>query len=118
VPAATVYAAVARELERPVAQADAQVDLVFALLSSVGEREPLRVSRLAFRSADQRLRGTALEYLEQVLPESVRQPLLRRLGTPAAAAPAATRPLDEVEDELRRSVAAMPREQILRPRRS
>jgi ATP:ADP antiporter, AAA family len=109
VPAGPVYAAVARELTGPTADVETQLDHVFALLSAVGEPEPLRVTRWALRGQDQRLRGTALEYLEQVLPDSVRQPLLRRAGT--AAAPAVPpRPLGEVEEELRRSSVSLPRD--------
>ena len=106
---APLHAAVARELATSSADADAQLDHVFVLLSAVGEREPLRASHQALRGDDVRLRGTALEYLEQVLPEVVRHPLLRRLGTAhqppssvGAAEPAARPPrqLDEVEEEL------------------
>jgi hypothetical protein len=117
VPAPPVYAAVVRELAAPAAEPEAQLDHVFTLLSAVGEREPLRVTRWALRGQDQRLKGTALEYLEQVLPEAVREPLLRRLGA-AGAAPTRPRALDEVEDELRRSSASLPRGLIARGRRS
>jgi hypothetical protein len=113
-PAPALYQAVARELGAAAADPEAQLDHVFALLSVVGEREPLRVSRWAFRRQEPRLRGTALEYLEQVLPEGVRRPLLRRLGE-ATPAPARPRPLDEVEDELRRSAVSLPR--VTEPRR-
>jgi AAA family ATP:ADP antiporter len=108
VPAQSVHGAIAMELRTPVADREGQLDHIFVLLSAVGRREPLRVSRWALRSEDLRLRGTALEYLEQVLPEAVRQPLLDRLGR----APMVSRPrrgLDEVEEELRRSAVSLPR---------
>ncbi|MPZ16956.1 MAG: hypothetical protein GEV06_03410 [Luteitalea sp.] len=108
VPTQAVHAAIATELDMPVGDREAQLDHIFVLLSAVCEREPLRVSRWALRSEDLRLRGTALEYLEQVLPEAVRQPLLDRLET----APLTSRPrreLDEVEEELRRSAVSLPR---------
>jgi hypothetical protein len=108
VPAPAVYAAVVRELEAPATDPEAQLDHVFALLSAAGEAEPLRATRWALRGQDQHLRGTALEYLEQVLPDAVRQPLLRRLGA-AWTPPARPRALDEVEEELRRSAVSLPR---------
>jgi ATP:ADP antiporter, AAA family len=105
VPAERVHAAVAQELEAPATDVEAQLDHVFALLATVGEPEPLRLSRWALRGDDVRLRGTALEYLEQVLPDAVHQPLVRRFG--AARPPVVARPrsLDEVEEDLRRSAA-------------
>jgi hypothetical protein len=108
VPAAPVYAAAARELDHAGADPVAQLDLVFDLLGSVGDCDALRAARWALRGEDQHLRGTALEYLEQVLPEAVRRPLLRRLGaTPKA--PARPRGKLELEDDLRRSLASLPR---------
>jgi len=108
VPAAGVYAALARELERPVKDAEGQLDHVFILLAAVGEAEPLRASRWAVSGHDARLRGTALEYLDQVLPEAVRGPLLRRLGA-TWSPPVRPRAIDEVEDELRQSSVSLPR---------
>ncbi len=117
VAAPAVHAAVTRELDGPAADWDAQLDYVFALLSTIGEREPLRVSRWALRGQDQRLRGTALEYLEQVLPDSVSEPLLRRLGAAGTEAPQ-PRTRDAVEEELLRSAASLPRGLFGRRRRS
>ena len=111
-----VHAAVARELAAPGPEPEEQLDHVFTLLSAVGEREPLRASHWALRGEDPRLRGTALEYLEQVLPDAVRQPLLRRLGTPRAAS-VPPRQLDEVEEELRLSAVSLPRGLIAGRRR-
>jgi hypothetical protein len=48
---------------------------VFTLLSLVMAREPLRVAYRRLHSEDRRLRGTALEYLEGVLPPAIRQRL-------------------------------------------
>ncbi|MGH9160401.1 MAG: hypothetical protein ACRD2X_10515 [Vicinamibacteraceae bacterium] len=112
-----VHAAVATELSTPVADREAQLDHIFVLLSAVGRREPLRVSRWALRSDDLRLRGTALEYLEQVLPDAVRQPLLDRLGTVRSVSQP-RRELDEVEEELRRSAVSLPRAVIAGRRRA
>ena len=48
---------------------------VFTLLSLVLPREPLQIAFRSLHSDDAHLRGTALEYLEGVLPPAVRQPL-------------------------------------------
>jgi hypothetical protein len=48
---------------------------VFTLLSLVLPREPLQIAFRSLHSDDHHLRGTALEYLEGVLPAAVRQQL-------------------------------------------
>jgi len=48
---------------------------VFTLLSLVLPREPLQIAFRSLHSDDKQLRGTALEYLEGVLPASIRQRL-------------------------------------------
>jgi hypothetical protein len=48
---------------------------VFTLLSLVLPREPLRIALRSLHSDDRQLRGTALEYLDGVLPASIRQRL-------------------------------------------
>ena len=48
---------------------------VFTLLSLVLPREPLQIAFRSLHSNDSHLRGTALEYLEGVLPTAVRQQL-------------------------------------------
>jgi hypothetical protein len=48
---------------------------VFTLLSLVLPREPLRIAFRSLQAGDGYLRGTALEYLEEVLPPAIRQPL-------------------------------------------
>ncbi|NNE10609.1 MAG: hypothetical protein HKN20_18755 [Gemmatimonadetes bacterium] len=45
---------------------------VFTILSLVLPREPLRIAFRGLYTSDRNLRGTALEYLESVLPEDVR----------------------------------------------
>lgn len=52
---------------------------VFTLLALILPAEPLRVAFRGLHSDDQRLRGTALEYLDSVLPREVHDRLLRRL---------------------------------------
>ncbi len=48
---------------------------VFTLLALVLPSAPLRIAFRGIHTDDQNLRGTALEYLESVLPERVREPL-------------------------------------------
>src|SRR6185295_6666931 len=48
---------------------------VFTLLSLVLPREPLQIAFRSLHAGDRYLRGTALEYLEGVLPPAIRQPL-------------------------------------------
>ena len=55
---------------------------VFALLSLVLAREPLQVAFRSLRSGDAHLRGTALEYLEGVLPSPIRHKLWPFLVSP------------------------------------
>jgi HEAT repeat protein len=45
---------------------------IFTLLSLVLPREPLQIAFRSLQSDDRQLRGTALEYLEQILPVEIR----------------------------------------------
>ena len=59
---------------------------IFNLLGLALEREPVRITALAFEGDDAYLRGTALEYLETVLPSgifSLLGPRLARNTTPS-----------------------------------
>ena len=105
VPRADVFAAVRRELS--VAGRGLDLDHVFTLLSLTLEREPLQIALQAMRGSDRALRGTALEYLENVLPDGLRAALWPHLGerAPRARAP---RPRDDVMNELLSSSAAVP----------
>jgi ATP:ADP antiporter, AAA family len=107
-PAEAVFAEVSRELSRQpesgvALDEDAVVSHIFVLLSLVLEREPLRIAARAVRGSDQTLRGTALEYLENVLPTIVRKPLLRRLAAPRERQ---SRPLEDVVTDLLRAGGA------------
>lgn len=62
---------------------DYSMEHVFTLLSLILDPDALMLSRHAVSSSDRNLRGTALEYLENVLPESVRQGLWPHFGEPA-----------------------------------
>lgn len=75
---------------------------VFTLLSFVLPKEPLLIAFRGLHTADQNLRGTALEYLEGVLPHEIRQRLWPFLEDRRPAAPS-TRPRDEILADLLRS---------------
>lgn len=105
VPRADVFAAVRVEVK--AAGGALELDHVFTLLSLALEREPLQIALRALRGADRGLRGTALEYLENVLPEDLRTELRPFLGEHARQAPRA-RPPQDVVNELLRSSAAIP----------
>jgi hypothetical protein len=104
VPAAAGFAAALRELQAPQPSARG-LDHVFGLLSLDLPGEPLTVALRAWRDGDSALRGTALEYLQNVLPDAVSSALWPWLGS----RPSATgRTLDEVRDDLLRSTSAAP----------
>jgi hypothetical protein len=72
---------------------------MFTLLALVLEREPLRLCLRALHHKDVRHRGTALEYLQTVLPSDVREALWPLLGDVATPLPA-LRPAGEILKEL------------------
>ncbi len=82
---------------------DVALDQVMTLLGLLIDAEPLELALRALASGEQKLRGTALEYFEHVIPEPVRSsiwPLLqaeRPVPRSVARAPA------ELAEELRRS---------------
>ena len=57
------------------ARANQSLAHVFTVLSLVLPAEPLQIALRGLHADDQNLRGTALEYLESVLPPRVRDPL-------------------------------------------
>jgi ATP:ADP antiporter, AAA family len=103
-----VYTAVRRELAAEGewgSDGEARgFDYVFGLLSLVLEREPLKHALWAVRGEDPALRGTALEYLDNVVPESVRGALWARLKVAGPTARTA-RPARELIADLRTSAA-------------
>jgi hypothetical protein len=115
IPGEAVFPRVVRELASM--EEERSLEHAFTLLGLVLEREPLLISFRALRGEDRRLRGTALEYLENVLPDPVRQRLFARIGPePPRAAPA--RPRGEVESELLQSVSGLSRSRLgLKPAR-
>lgn len=75
---------------------------VFTLLSLFLPAEPLSIAFRGLHTSDAKLRGTALEYLEGVLPPTIRELLWPFLEDPRP--PGHTeRPREEVLDELLRS---------------
>ena len=79
---------------------------VFNLLALALEREPVRIAARAFTAEDPYVRGTALEYLETVLPPhlfSALRPLVAAPGPPAAH----RRPAGEVKADLIRAGLTM-----------
>ncbi|MEO6599448.1 MAG: hypothetical protein ABIQ16_06215, partial [Polyangiaceae bacterium] len=81
---------------------------VFALLALTMHRGALELARQGLLSQDRKLRGTALEYLESLLSETVRAPVMGALaelaGPRERAAP--HHPDAELLEELRRSFQA------------
>lgn len=67
-------------------RADRSLEHVFLLLSLVLAAKPLRVAFHGLHTSDPALRGTALEYLEQVLPASVRTGLWPHLDAQQSGA--------------------------------
>ncbi|HEU4409788.1 MAG TPA: MFS transporter [Polyangiaceae bacterium] len=77
---------------------------VFTLLALLYEREPIEIAFRALGASDEALRGTALEYLDNVLPGAIREqlwPLLDDRGPPARHASA--RSAVDLLDDLKRS---------------
>jgi hypothetical protein len=83
------------------ARADQSLAHVFTLLSLTLPREPLRIAFRGLQTGDARLRGTALEYLEHVLPASIRERLWPFLDAPLSGG--TMRPRSEVVADLIRS---------------
>ena len=78
---------------------------VFTLLSLVLQRQPLQIAFRSLNTGDTQLRGTALEYLENVLPAPIRQGLWPYL-VPSRAAHRA-QPHDKTIASLLRSSESM-----------
>ncbi|HYJ33041.1 MAG TPA: hypothetical protein VE326_07450, partial [Candidatus Binatia bacterium] len=128
VPAEIVYGAVRREVEVSAAawesrglldrsddeawspvmdelvrdRADRSLEHVFTLFALVLPRKPLRIAFRALHTGDPLLRGTALEYLETVLPADIRKPLWPFLEPDRTRRAATTRPHGEALDDLLR----------------
>jgi hypothetical protein len=100
-----VFALALREASRgPFSEAS--LDYLFAVLSLCFSRDALELARHALGSADQRLRGMALEYLESLLPEALRGPLLRAIERNLERRAGPARSDVELRAALRRSIQA------------
>ena len=74
------YAEMPNEIDALLdAREDRSLRYVFALLSLALDRDAIILSLRALASRDENLRGTALEYLHNVLPDPIREPLWPRL---------------------------------------
>jgi hypothetical protein len=98
--------ALGEETEQPQTPAEHGLAHVFTLLSTALEREPVQTAYWALLGEDAALRGTALEYLENVLPDEVGRALWPHLGirAPSARPP---RPSQQIAQELLRSSDTM-----------
>ena len=68
-------------------KAHGSLEYVFTLLSLIHDRAPLMAAFRSLHLEDRRLRGTALEYLEGILPVKTREMLWEILGErPSATA--------------------------------
>jgi len=77
---------------------------VFTLLALVLPAEPLKIAFHGLHTEDNHLRGTALEYLDSILPPDIRQrlwPLLEK--TDAVPTSSDSRPREELLAELMKS---------------
>jgi hypothetical protein len=94
-----------RELEdNPLVPAAQRVEHALRLLGLVHDREAFRLAHAALQSADEKLRGTGLEYLENVLSESVRGALFKALAAEDAPKPTTRRVERELFDELKKTL--------------
>jgi ATP:ADP antiporter, AAA family len=98
-----VFALALKEVERGALTSEAS-DHVFALLALGTTRGSLELVRQGLRTDDVKLRGTALEYLESLLPETVRAPLVQALSERIAPRAAGARSENQLLDELKRSI--------------
>ena len=87
-------------------RATASLAHVFTLLALVLPPEPLRVAFCALHTTDEALRGTALEYLDAVLPADIRERLWPFLEYEPAPRPP-TRPREDIVADLLRSNASI-----------
>jgi HEAT repeat protein len=99
---ATMFAVAAREIAG-LHRSGARLEHVFAVLSLALDGEPVEIAFRALQGRDAALRGTALEYLDHVLPAAIRNGLWPALGADSAVHLAARRSVDEVRGELSRS---------------
>jgi hypothetical protein len=98
------WSPVADELIRD--RASRSLEHVFTMLALIFPRQPLRIAFHGLHSGDAHLRGTALEYLEAILPDDLRTALWPFLEDDRRAAPP-PRPADTVLRDLLASHASI-----------
>lgn len=104
-PAAVYALALSEVAQGPLDRAG--IDHVFALLALSLHRGSLELARQGLLSEDRKLRGTALEYLESLLPDAVRAPLVAALSEHAGPRDQAEKQANaDLLGELRRSFRA------------
>jgi hypothetical protein len=100
-----VFTLALAEVERgPLSQEGS--DHVFALLALCTTRGSLELVRQGLKTDDRKLRGTALEYLESLLPEAVRGPLVQALAQRPEPREGELRSETQLLNELKRSIRA------------
>ena len=97
----------AREAEH--AASARHLDHVFDLLALVLDPEPMAMALAALRASDDALRGTALEYLENVLPGPVRERLWPHVSGGRAVTPSGRSPAQVQSDLLQSTALPAPR---------
>src|SRR6185369_3219672 len=95
-----VFALALAEIERGPLSQDGS-DHVFALLALCTTRGSLELVRQGLKTDDPKLRGTALEYLESLLPETVRAPLVAALAQRRVPRASEQRSETQLLDELK-----------------
>ncbi|HEX6276544.1 MAG TPA: Npt1/Npt2 family nucleotide transporter [Polyangiaceae bacterium] len=83
---------------------DRALDHVFTLLGLAFDTDAIELSRRALSTSDAKLRGTALEYLEHVVPEPIRSGIWPYLQAGRPPRPVAARSPSEIVDDLKRSM--------------
>lgn len=86
-----------------VERSNRSLEHVFTLLGLMLPTQPLVVAYRGLHTTDAALKGTALEYLESVLPPAVRSALWPYLEVPAKPKAASTRTQAQILDDLIRS---------------
>lgn len=105
VPHEKVMETAARAAER-AGESPRHLEHAFSLLALVLDREPLEIALRALRGLDPALRGTALEYLDNVLPPLLRERLWPHLASGPRPGPSG-RSSAEIRDDLLRSTASV-----------
>jgi hypothetical protein len=100
-PRQLVLEAAVRELEHRNENA---LDQVITLLGMVLDAEALELALRAQASTDEKLRGTGIEYLEQVIPEPIRASIWPYLKAGRQPSQSRLRHASEIAEELRRTM--------------